>query len=103
MMKLRIITRHLPNRTNHYWNFSGNTLLTKHLTSVLISSPYHPRRTVRMAYPKYTCQRSLHLLHMYLPSHRSRTLLRSIHYHWPSSLYLILHNSPNPYTHSGDN
>lgn len=74
-MKLRITTRHLPNPTNHYRNLPSNTLLTRHLTSILISSPYHPRRAIRMTYPQYTCQRGLHLLHMHLPPHWPRTLL----------------------------
>uniref|UniRef100_A0A8C3HC84 Uncharacterized protein n=1 Tax=Chrysemys picta bellii TaxID=8478 RepID=A0A8C3HC84_CHRPI len=75
MMKLWILIRHLSNSTNYYRNFPSYTLLSRHLTNILISSPYHPRCTIRMTYPQHTHQRCPPLLHMHLHPHRTGTLL----------------------------
>uniref|UniRef100_A0A8C3RWP4 Uncharacterized protein n=1 Tax=Chelydra serpentina TaxID=8475 RepID=A0A8C3RWP4_CHESE len=78
MIKFWIIIRHLPNCTNHPRNLPSNTLFTRYFPSILINYPYHPRCTIRMTYLQHTRQRRLTLLHLYLPPHRPRTLLRVI-------------------------
>lgn len=78
MMKLRLSPRTMPHNSNSHRPLSSHTLHLRHLHSILIRCPYLPRRKLRLTHPKYSCQRRLPILHLYLSAHWTRTLLRLI-------------------------
>lgn len=77
-MKLRLPSRHLPHHTNRHRTATSHTLHSRHHPSLLLRSPHMPKRPIRMTNSKPPCKWSLFLLHLHLPAHRTRPLLRFI-------------------------
>lgn len=75
-MKLWITAWSLPYLPNPYRPIPRNTLYPRCRISLRLSSPYLPRRKLRMTHPKPTRQRRFLLLHLHLLTHRPRSLLR---------------------------
>uniref|UniRef100_A0A8C0CLY6 Uncharacterized protein n=1 Tax=Balaenoptera musculus TaxID=9771 RepID=A0A8C0CLY6_BALMU len=75
-MKLRLPTRPLLNCTNPNRPIPSNTLYTRHNNRLLISHTYLPRRKLWLSYSVLTCKRSLHILHLPLRPHGTRSILR---------------------------
>jgi hypothetical protein len=75
-MKLRFTIRDMPCNPSSNRNLPSNTLHTKCRSSLLILRTYFTRRKLRMASTKPTCQRRLSIFRLYLPSYRTRYLLR---------------------------
>uniref|UniRef100_A0A8B9Z7Y4 Uncharacterized protein n=1 Tax=Buteo japonicus TaxID=224669 RepID=A0A8B9Z7Y4_9AVES len=96
-MKFRIPPRNLLTNTNHNRPPTSNTLHRRHYSSLLIRSPHMPKRTVRLTDPQPTCQRSILLLHLHLPTHRSRTIL------WLLPIQRNLKHRDYPTTHPHSN
>lgn len=96
MMKLRVSTGYLLNYSNCYRSSASHTLHSRHQPSFLLCSPYMPRRTIRLTNPQPPRKRSLLLLHLHLPTHRPRNLLRII----PKQRNLKHRSNPPPNPHS---
>lgn len=75
-MKLWISTRPLLNYSAPNRTIPCNTLYLRYYHRILIRCSHLPRRKLRVIYPKPSCKRCILLLHLYLPTHWPRTLLR---------------------------
>lgn len=71
----------MPNNSNPNRLISSHTLHIRHNYSILISNTHLPRRQLRLTYPIYTRKRSLNILHLLIPSCRTRNILWVIHIH----------------------
>uniref|UniRef100_A0A8C9MDZ1 Uncharacterized protein n=1 Tax=Serinus canaria TaxID=9135 RepID=A0A8C9MDZ1_SERCA len=78
MMKLRVFTGHLPNHPNRYRSSASHSLHSRYQPSLLLRSSHMPRRPIRLTNPQPPRKRSLLLLHLHLPTHWPRNLLRLI-------------------------
>uniref|UniRef100_A0A8B9TH51 Uncharacterized protein n=1 Tax=Anas platyrhynchos TaxID=8839 RepID=A0A8B9TH51_ANAPL len=76
MMKLRISARHLPGHTNPHRPPTGYALHRRHIPCFLLSSQHMPKRPIWLTHPQPPRQWRLILLHLHLPAHRTRLLLR---------------------------
>lgn len=81
MMKLRLPPRNMSRYSNHHRSIFSNTLHIRYYNSILISHPYLPRRKLRLTHPILTCQRSLNIFHLLIPTHRTKYILRLLHFH----------------------
>ena len=77
-MKFRLTTRNLLNYSNPYRPIFSHTLHIRHPDSFLISCSHLPRRKLRLINPQSTRQRSIYILHVLIPSRRTRHLLRLV-------------------------
>lgn len=80
-MKLRVSPRPLLSRPNLNRAISSDTLYRKRRDSFLIRRTHLPRRKLRMANPQHTRQRRFFLLHLPLPTHCTRPILRLLLIH----------------------
>lgn len=76
MVKLRVTTGHLLNLTNRHRLTTSHALHSRHQPGILLRRPHMPRRPIRVTNSQPARQRSIVLLHLYLPTHRPRTVLR---------------------------
>lgn len=95
-MKLRITLRNLPNSTNPNRLTPSSSLHRRYIPSLLIRGQYMPKRTVRMTHSQPPCKWSLILLHLHLPPHCPRILLRLL----PVQGNLKHRNYPPTHPHS---
>lgn len=75
LMELWVPVRHLLTNSNPNRPTTCRTLHCRHHPSLLICRTYMPKRAIRLTNPKPPHKRSLILIHLYLPTHRTRTLL----------------------------
>jgi len=75
-MKLRFTARTLPNHSNRHRPIPRNTLHIGHRHGLLICHPHLPGCQLRLINPKHARQRRLFLLHLHLPPHWTRSVLR---------------------------
>lgn len=95
-MKFRITTGHLPNYPNCNRTTASYALHSRHLPGLLLRRPHMPRRTIWLTNPQPTRKRRFLLLHLHLPSHRPRNLLRLV----PKQRNLKHRSYPPPNPHS---
>ena len=76
MMEFWFSSRPLSDLTNFNGPIPGNTLYLGHYYCLLICNAYLPGRHLWVTHPKHARQRRFFFLHLYLPSHRARPLLR---------------------------
>ena len=74
-MELWLLTRPLFSRPNSHGVVFSHTLHLRHCYCLLLCRTHLPRRKLRMTHPKHTCQRRILLLHLHLPTYRTRPLL----------------------------
>lgn len=91
-MKFWLTPQYLFNCTNYHRSIPSHTLHCRHLHSLLLRRPHHPRRKLRMTHPQYSCQRSIIFLYLHLHTHCPRPLLRLLslqrnlkHWSYPTS------------------
>uniref|UniRef100_A0A8C3U2B8 Uncharacterized protein n=1 Tax=Catharus ustulatus TaxID=91951 RepID=A0A8C3U2B8_CATUS len=77
-MKFWISIGHLPCHTNRHRPASSHTLHSRYFPSLQLSRPHVSKCPIRLINPKPTRKRSLILLHLHLPPHRPRILLRLV-------------------------
>ena len=75
-MKLRVTPRTLPNYPNRHRPIPRNTLYLRYRHSLLIRHTYLSRCQLRLTNPKHARQRRIFLLHLHLPPHWTRPVLR---------------------------
>ena len=90
-MKFWVPSWNLPNPSNSYRFIFRYSLHISHNNSLLISYPHLSICQLRLNHPTYTCQRSLHILHLPPPTCRTRPTLRILyipqnmkHQHYPT-------------------
>lgn len=71
----------MPNSTNPNRPISGNTLHIRHRHRLLLRYPHLPRRKLRLNSTLSTCQRSINILHLPVPTCRPGHLLWLLHIH----------------------
>lgn len=77
-MKLWVTTRHLLNYTNYHRLTTSHALHSRHLPSLQLSRPHMPKCPIWLTNPQPPCKRSLNILHLHLPPHWPRVLLRLV-------------------------
>lgn len=95
-MKFRLPISSLPHDPNPHRPTTSHALHSRHIPSLLLRSPHLPERTIRLTHPESPRKRRLILLHLYLPSHRTRPILRLL----PLQGNLKHRSNPPPHTHS---
>lgn len=70
----------MPHDSNCYRPIPSNTLHIRYFNSILISYSHLPRRKLRLINPIFTRQRGLNILHLLIPSRRTRNILRILHF-----------------------
>lgn len=80
-MKLWITTRTLSSDTNRDRTIPSNTLLPKRRNSIQKSKTHLSRRKLWMTTTNPTRKRSLTILHLYLPTYRTRYILWILQLH----------------------
>lgn len=79
MMKLRIPPRNLLDPTDPNRPILSYTLHPRHNHSLFISHTHLPRCKLWLNHPIHTRKWSLHILHLPIHTHRTRTILRLLH------------------------
>ncbi len=75
-MKLRLTTWPVPNPSNHYWPIPLHTLHAPCRSCIQLGSPHYTRRQLRLTFTQPSCKRGILILHLPVPSRRTRNLLR---------------------------
>lgn len=78
-MKLRFSIRRLPNYSNFNRVILSNTLYIRHNNCLFISNTYLPGCKLRLTNPLPTCQRSINILYLLIPTCWTRALLRILY------------------------
>uniref|UniRef100_A0A8C5JKN7 Uncharacterized protein n=1 Tax=Junco hyemalis TaxID=40217 RepID=A0A8C5JKN7_JUNHY len=78
------------------WSSASYALHSRYQSSLLLCRSHMPRRTIRLTHPQPPRKWSLLLLHLHLPTHWPRTLLRLI----PKQRNLKHWSHPPPNPHS---
>ena len=76
MMEFWLSSGPLSNLANFNRPIPGNALYLRHYYCLLICNAYLPGRHLWLTHPEHARQRRFFFLHLYLPSHRARPLLR---------------------------